>query len=211
MPHKTLEGGDTGAPTPGFADTRRDQVLRAASQCVCERGFHAATVLRIAREARMSAGNIYRYFRNKEAIVAALVEQRLGEKQECIERIAAASPARGFMDTWIAQFDASPSAREQADSIALDLEILAESGRNSDVAQQVHQADLMARSGVIEALKSLPALDQMSPCELDARLAVMNILLEGLTIRNMCDSSMDRVAVRRVTERIVRMLLAGVH
>lgn len=207
MRNKRHEAGDADDPTKDVADARRVQVLGAARRCVGEHGFHAATVQMIARAAGMSPGHIYRYFRNKEAIVEGLVEHRLAERSMDTTRITALCHARGIPDAWIAQLDASIAARGRARRTGLDLEILAESSRNDAVAQQVHRADLATRAGVMEALKSLPAMGRLPLCELSARLAVMNLLLEGLTLRSMCDSSMDRMAVRRIMERVVRMLL----
>ena len=207
MRNKRHEAGDADDPAKGVANAPRAQVLGAAGQCVGEHGFHAATVQMIARAAGMSPGHIYRYFRNKEAIVEGLVEQRLAEKSKDTARITAISNPHGILDAWIAQIDASIAARSHAGRTGLDLAILSQSSRNDAVAQQAHHADLVTRPGVMEGLKSLPAMGKLPPCELNARLAVMNLLLEGLAIRSMCDSSMDRMAVRHVMERVVRMLL----
>jgi len=55
------------------ADLRRAQVLDAAVLCFGRSGFHGASMADIAAEASMSVGQIYRYFANKEAIIASIV------------------------------------------------------------------------------------------------------------------------------------------
>lgn len=52
----------------------RERILDAATQVLMERGFHGATVARIAAVAELSAGNIYRYFQNKEALYDAVID-----------------------------------------------------------------------------------------------------------------------------------------
>ena len=42
--------------------------------CFARSGFHKASMQDICAEAGMSAGNLYRYFRSKEAIIAAIAE-----------------------------------------------------------------------------------------------------------------------------------------
>ena len=51
---------------------RRDHILAAAERAFVRYGFHAATMTQVADEAGMSAGNLYRYFPSKEAIVEGL-------------------------------------------------------------------------------------------------------------------------------------------
>src|SRR5271166_1494224 len=68
------------------ADTeRRERILDAAERAFAEHGFHAATMQHVAEAASMSAGNLYRTFPSKEAIVAGLCER---DQQERIANFA---------------------------------------------------------------------------------------------------------------------------
>lgn len=49
------------------AETRRQQIVDAASACARRSGFHGASMAEIAQTAGLSVGQIYRYFENKEA------------------------------------------------------------------------------------------------------------------------------------------------
>lgn len=51
---------------------RRDLILTAAERAFARHGFHGANMQHVAAEAQMSAGNLYRYFRSKDAIVSGL-------------------------------------------------------------------------------------------------------------------------------------------
>src|ERR1700751_4700643 len=66
-------------PTP---EARRQQILDAACECVRKAGFHGASMAEIAQAAGLSVGQIYRYFENKEAIIAAIVAQDLAAIRE---------------------------------------------------------------------------------------------------------------------------------
>src|SRR3546814_14831985 len=60
-------------------EKRRDQVLDAAEACFRREGFHAASVNRIAAEAGMSVGHLYRYFDSQDEIILALFESTFAE------------------------------------------------------------------------------------------------------------------------------------
>ena len=53
---------------------RRQRILEAAERAFVRHGFHAATMQHVADEVGMSAGNLYRTFPSKEAIVEGLCE-----------------------------------------------------------------------------------------------------------------------------------------
>lgn len=50
-------------------NTRRAQILAAATDCFRELGFHGASIAKISQASGMSPGHIYHYFENKEAII----------------------------------------------------------------------------------------------------------------------------------------------
>ncbi len=65
--------------TEARKDSRRKTLLEAANLLFGEHGYHATTVPMIVAEAASSTGSFYMYFRNKEDIFAATL-QNLGEE-----------------------------------------------------------------------------------------------------------------------------------
>ena len=57
------------AKIEGRADRKRAEILRSAAAAFRKRGYHGASVDRIARALRMTKGNLYYYFRDKEEIL----------------------------------------------------------------------------------------------------------------------------------------------
>ena len=57
------------------AAQRRAQVLAAARRLFAERGFHATTTRDLAKAADVNDALLYRYFANKQEILAALVDE----------------------------------------------------------------------------------------------------------------------------------------
>ncbi|MCX8507911.1 MAG: TetR/AcrR family transcriptional regulator [Rhodobacteraceae bacterium] len=69
-------------PVPVSTDDRASALLEAVKRAFAEKGFDGASMQDLARAAGMSAGNFYRYFPSKDAIVAAMVQKDLAEVQE---------------------------------------------------------------------------------------------------------------------------------
>jgi AcrR family transcriptional regulator len=53
-------------------ERRRQQIIVAAKRAFSEKGFNRATMEDIAREAELSPGTLYLYFKNKDELYASL-------------------------------------------------------------------------------------------------------------------------------------------
>ena len=62
---------------PTQTPDKRRRLVDAAMKLVYEQGFNRTTLAHIAGEAEVPLGNVYYYFKSKEALGEALVEQRL--------------------------------------------------------------------------------------------------------------------------------------
>jgi AcrR family transcriptional regulator len=69
--------GDTGSPghvatlvsDPRLVEERRGQIVRAAVSLFSAQGYYTTTIQQIAREAGVSTGSVYQYFRDKDDIL----------------------------------------------------------------------------------------------------------------------------------------------
>ena len=63
-----------------------DAIMRATARILVKRGYQSTTTNHIAEAAGVSVGSLYQYFPNKEAIVAALLDEHLEATQEFLRR-----------------------------------------------------------------------------------------------------------------------------
>jgi TetR/AcrR family transcriptional repressor of mexJK operon len=63
---------------------KADQVLEAARRVFLERGYDAATVERVAMEAGVSKATVYSNFHDKDALLAAMIEQVTAESEKIL-------------------------------------------------------------------------------------------------------------------------------
>ena len=68
-------------------EVRREQILDAARKLLFSKGLKATSVNKIAKEAELSIGTIYFYYKNKEEIFAVLQEEGLNLLFKEIEKI----------------------------------------------------------------------------------------------------------------------------
>ena len=61
-----------------------DTILAAAARILVRRGFDGFTTNEVAEVAGVSIGSLYQYFPNKEAVVAALIEQHVEDMNAAI-------------------------------------------------------------------------------------------------------------------------------
>ena len=82
--HAPQEAARPGAPTttPEPESAKRRQILAGARRVFFDRGFDAASMGEIARDAGVSKGTLYVYFDSKEALFAALIEESRGATAE---------------------------------------------------------------------------------------------------------------------------------
>jgi len=151
----------------------------------------------------MSPGHIYHFFINKEAIVAALIEQRLEQVLEMVEQFESAE------DVFQAMLDrVDQGLRERTDPAlaALELEILAEAARNPRVATMVREADKIRRAR-LQALVERTQKDHAQNSNIKATTALLMAIFEGLTARVVYHPELDREALAPLLRLVMRTLL----
>ena len=188
-------------PTP---EARRQQILDAACDCVRHAGFHGASMAEIAKAAGLSVGQIYRYFENKEAIIAAIVAQDLAEMREKFAEME--SRPGDLVDALTEHLPEAVDKCFDLGRAALTLEVLAEASRNPKVAAILRAADEQERV-YAQAMLDRSRKPEWSDAEFHARCEAVGLLFDGMIIRAVNHPDTDRDALGRVLVATIRQLL----
>ena len=184
------------------AGARRAQILAAAAACFRSHGFHGASIASISATAGMSAGHIYHYFANKEAIIAGIVAQDLDRALDITAQLRSSPDVR---DALLGAVAGGVERSLDPETAALRVEIAAEASRNERVAAIVRTADEQGIASLVETLRSMRRA--RGHCDDDAALAgmaeVIAALFDGLTVRGIRHPGLDREAAARMIRRIV--------
>ncbi len=83
-------------------ETRKEQILTAATKCFARYGYHDTSVDLIAKEAKLSKGAIYWYYKSKEEVLLGLTTWRYSQNVEYMEALAAkVKNFKEFVDTMV--------------------------------------------------------------------------------------------------------------
>ena len=191
----------------GADDSRRERIIEAAERAFVRHGFHAATMQHVAEEAGMSAGNLYRYFPSKEAIVEALCAlDQEGAGDAFAKLFASDSDIRKAAHDGLREHVLG-KPREKARMI---VEIWAEAGRNARVAEMTRalDADVLGKlEQLIEAAKSAGVAAPAVNARVAAR--VFLTFVAGLFKRMATEPDFDRSAEAAMAYGVLNALFAG--
>lgn len=176
--------------------SRRNQILDAAQRCFKKQGFHKTTLRDIAQEFGMSAGHIYNYFSNKEAIIEALVDK------------FADLPPEERMDKELGQV---VDAYLNLDNTSLSIAIMNEALINPKVYEIVVAAASKVRNHIVEA--QLLAMKEerryAPPYEvIESRCMTIRAMLEGLRLAHIFTPEMDVPLVREMAIKRIKQIIA---
>jgi AcrR family transcriptional regulator len=196
------DANTTPRPTP---EARRQQILDAACDCVRQAGFHGASMAEIAKAAGLSVGQIYRYFENKEAMIAAIVAQDLAEMREKFAEME--SRPGELVDALVEHLPEAVDKCFDLSRAALTLEVLAEASRNPKVAAILRAADEQERV-YAQTMLDRGRRPEWTDAEFQARCEVVGLLFDGMIIRAVNHPDTDRESLTRVLIATVRQLLS---
>ena len=192
------------SPTDNATD-RREQILRAAMVCFAKRGFHQTTMHDLSTEAGISVGLIYRYFENKEAVIAAMAKEHKKDLQEMLGR---ARSAPTLLDSLEILFTAHCCEDAPQVHSAFVVDLFAEAGRHPDIANLVRDILETSMAGVTDVIARSPEMRDaphgLAPREI---AELIFATARGAMMRDVLDHSYIPAAKRRERQlAVVRQL-----
>src|ERR1700730_1620239 len=193
MPHAQTE--------PVILD-RPTQILDAAVACFAKRGFHQASMHDISAEAGISVGLIYRYFQNKEAVIAAMADRHKKEIHEILERARQAPSLRESLETL---FTAHCGETEPQVTAAFVVDLFAEASRNPHVAELVSDVCQTSMDGVTDLIARSPEgkASDLTPREMAELIFAVN---DGMLLRGVLSIGATAAESREHQLEVVRNL-----
>jgi len=82
---------------------KRIRLIEAAKVLIHQQGFNLTTLADIAQEADVPLGNVYYYFKTKEAIGIAVIERRAGEWSELLANWSQETDPLARLQSWMNQ------------------------------------------------------------------------------------------------------------
>jgi len=196
----------TGAGKRAPDRDRRAEILAAAERAFVRNGFHGASMALVADEAGMSAGNLYRYFPSKEAMVEGLCMLDQEERAASFAALANAPSVFEAMAYGLRQH----LLCKPAEKAAMILEVWAEGARNPRIAEMGRAIDADVTAGLSKVFEAAKATGEAHEA-LDPAFAarVVYTLVSGLFRRIAHESAFDVEAEAAMMLGVVRALFDG--
>ncbi|MEA2935779.1 MAG: TetR/AcrR family transcriptional regulator, repressor for uid operon [Variibacter sp.] len=186
---------------------RRAEILDAAARAFSRAGFHGASMQDICAEAGMSPGNLYRYFRSKEEIIAAICER---DRAAAVEGFASVAKAPDFWSAFagLARYH---FVERPTDDIALCAEVFAESRRNPQIAKLNQQFDADVKRWLTELLTQAAGRGDIHPhTDVEGCVRMLIVMADGLFWRRATDPTFEAEAALPLFLGLIKhMLMAG--
>ncbi|MBN9084526.1 MAG: hypothetical protein BGP04_12065 [Rhizobiales bacterium 62-17] len=185
---------------------RRLHILGAAEVCFARKGFHRTTMNDICREAGVSAGGVYLYFKSKEALIEGLVARDRDEFLELFAQIDTSdlmNSLAALMETCIIE--------RPPEKLAIFLEIGVESRRNPAVAEVMLRCDATIRASMVELLERAQADGTINPDRpVNEIVDVMDVIADGLFWSLGCRPNFDVATVAHSILPLIAQMLRPV-
>jgi TetR/AcrR family transcriptional repressor of uid operon len=200
---------------PEPALDRRTQILEAAIVCFAKHGFHQASMHDISAEAGISVGLIYRYFANKEAVIAAMADEHKKEIHDVLER---ARQASSLLESLEILFTAHCCENSPQVLSAFVVDLYAEASRNLQIADLVRDILQTSMDGVTDLIARSPEAKEgashgLKPHEM---AELIFAVARGMLMRDVLQPHEMTAAERRVrqlevTRRLWNLLFKHEH
>jgi AcrR family transcriptional regulator len=154
----------------------------------------------VAAEAGMSVGHIYRYFENKEAIIAAFVERDLRDTVEQFARMREAPD--GAVAAMVEGLEECVDQVANKQSASVYLEVMAEAARNPKIAQMATANYNVTRSLLMSMFASGRG-GEMSENQIEDLTELLQMFIAGLRVRAVHDPDIDRARIVRLMQKII--------
>lgn len=179
----------------------RQRILSAARALFGSNGFHQTPMIDLAGAADVSVGQIYRLFKSKEEIIAALVrdhaDQWCNDMAELRQRLEAGELGAEQIFEEVLLY--SIKEEEEEDGLAFD--ILAEAFRNPAVGETI--GDMCARFREYIRYFACAANDRLTGEALDAAEELVLACLFGLGHRSLSRPRLDTAQTARRSARMI--------
>ena len=191
--------------SPAFAvDQRSREILGRIKSVFSAKGFDGASMQDLALAAGMSAGNFYRYFPSKKAIIEALVQLDLERAEREFEQIITSpNPRKAFRDIVKGRVETL-----HCDSGPIWAEIDAASFRRPEIAALLRQMETHVCGkiiGVFARIAGVPVSTAEQRFLAQARLIML--LIHGLSMMSRAsDGELQRASNRDLAALVIDII-----
>lgn len=188
------------------AEPKSLEILESIEVVFAAKGFDGASMQDLARAAGMSAGNFYRYFPSKSAIVEAIIEHHIDQvRAEFAKIMTSPHPMQAIGELIRRRLETVDGCEEQ-----IMAEIEANASRRAEIALLLNRMEQEIVRNLVAVFAKVTGVPEDAARErFSAHARLIFLLVRGLSIRAASASGpgeVDRELAALVLETIQRIL-----
>jgi AcrR family transcriptional regulator len=164
-------------PRPDVSEERKDQILQAAMQVAARKGYNSTRMNDVAREAGLSVGILYWYFKGKVEITLALIDILLASDVAALQ-VALAAPETCRARLWALFTRSADEVNPLVQSLWLEMNLFA--AREPKIRKKLLDYQTQYRALTAQIIAQGMARGELR-ADLDPQVAayVLQILFDG--------------------------------
>jgi AcrR family transcriptional regulator len=173
------------APATENNEARRNEMLRAAAELICERGFGDTRIADVAKRAGVSSALVIYYFGTRDRLLVDALRHSEESFYEAAETMLAEVSSLRERLSLLIKWTCVPSAdNEIPGAWGLWFDLWAQAFRHDEVKAGRVELDARWRRMIVDAIKSAEASEELDG-GVDARMFALEFgaLLDGLSIQ----------------------------
>ncbi len=196
------------SPRPDVSEERKEQIISAATAVFARLGFHEARMEDIAKEAGLSKGTLYLYFKSKDDVIAAILDQFYHRGLQDLQMAQGYEGSIADLLVMMTQFLAAEAER-MIGLLPIAFEFYALAARREDVRQSIKAYFQTYREALAMLIQMGIERGEFRPVDPQEVAITLAAIFEGLAILEATDPAVVRWETFGV--KAVRLLLEGLH
>ena len=172
------------APATEQNEGRRVEMLRAAAELICERGFGDTRIADVAKRAGVSSALVIYYFGTRDRLLVDALRYSEESFYEAAEKMLAVTPSLRERLSLLIRWTCVPEADDEIPGAwGLWFDLWAQAFRHSEIKAGRVELDARWRTMIVDAVKS--ASEDEVDSTVDARMFALEFgaMLDGLSIQ----------------------------
>jgi len=194
------------APATENNEARRIEMLRAAAELICERGFGETRIADVAKRAGVSSALVIYYFGTRDRLLVDALRHSEESFYEAAEKMLAEVTSLRERLSLLIEWTCVPQVdNEIPGAWGLWFDLWTQAFRHDEVKAGRVELDARWRRMIVDAIKSAEASDELD-VDVDARLFALEFsaLLDGLSIQvALEDPEIDSEVAHQIAMRFV--------
>ncbi|MBW6433686.1 TetR/AcrR family transcriptional regulator [Actinoplanes hulinensis] len=172
---------------------RRQQILDAAARCFVRNGFHQTSMQDVIKEADLSVGAFYRYFKSKNELITAIAGQKISQATGLLDELLAIDPVPPIPEILERLLELVDAAADDDGTVRIAVQVWGEAVHDPEVGALVAEIYGRVRERAVLIAERARAAGQLPPdADVTGAGAAFFGLVQGYILQKVLLGGTDR-------------------